>query len=227
MFRFIHAVPIGCFVVLATTTSAVAQTDPVKGIYAVARAGASVSSEQKFDIDDLPSQSTFTDKTKYKTGVTGEIGAGYDFGLFRLEQTIGYMGNDLNAKDTALDGFAAGGRTRTYTVSINGYIDIPLHSVVVPYVGGGIGASRVEADLTRVGTTTGSGSSYSGKDWGMTFHGDVGVGVHVTPKATVELGGRYTQTGSLKFQGQNLGSAATFQPKLHSLSALLGVRYVF
>ncbi|MEG3163382.1 hypothetical protein U1701_02130 [Sphingomonas sp. PB2P19] len=51
------------FVSLAATP-ALAQTEPVTGTYGVARAGASVSSEQMFDLDTLPSSSTFDDKTK-------------------------------------------------------------------------------------------------------------------------------------------------------------------
>ncbi|MBE2992524.1 outer membrane protein with beta-barrel domain [Sphingomonas sp. PP-CE-3G-477] len=201
-----------------------AQDAPARGIYAVARAGASVNSEQKFDVDTLPSQ--FDDKTKYKTGLTGEIGGGYDFGMFRIEQTIGYNGNSLNLKDLGTSNLPASGRTRSYNVSVSGYVDIPLHAVFVPYIGGGIGASRVDANLSRVGAS-GVGSSYSGKDWGMTWHGDAGIGINVAAKTTLEIGGRYAQTSKLAFDGQDAGVATRYEPTLRTLSGTIGVRHIF
>ncbi|SFO36143.1 outer membrane protein [Sphingomonas sp. OK281] len=212
------------FAAATLATAAYAQDEPVRGIYGVARAGASVNSEQKFDVDNLPSQ--FDDKTKYKTGLTGEIGGGYDFGMFRVEQTIGYNSNSLNVKDVGTDNLPASGRTRSYNVSVSGYVDIPLHTMFVPYVGGGIGASRVDANLSRVGTS-GASSSYAGKDWGMTWHADAGLGINVAPKTTLEIGGRYSQTSKLTFEGQDAGVATSYEPKLRNISGTLGIRHIF
>lgn len=224
MTRFVFASVIALAATASFSSAAQAQDEPVRGIYAVARAGASVNSEQKFDIDSLPSQ--FDDKTKYKTGLTGEIGGGYDFGMFRIEQTIGYNGNNLDLKDLGTGNLPASGRTRSYTVSVSGYIDIPLHAVFVPYLGGGIGASRVDANLSRTGAN-GLSSSYSGKDWGMTWHGDAGVGINVARKTTIEVGGRYSQTSKLAFNGQDAGAATRYEPKLRTLSGTVGVRHIF
>lgn len=224
MTRFVFASLIALGAAMPLSSVAQAQDEPARGIYAVARAGASVNSEQKFDVDSLPSQ--FDDKTKYKTGLTGEIGGGYDFGMFRVEQTIGYNGNSLNLKDLGTDSLPASGRTRSYNVSVSGYVDIPLHAVFVPYLGGGIGASRVDANLSRTGAN-GLNSSYSGKDWGMTWHGDAGIGINVAPKTTVEVGGRYSQTSKLAFDGQDAGAATRYEPKLRTLSGTIGVRHIF
>jgi opacity protein-like surface antigen len=207
----------------ALAAPAMAQSEPDKGIYAVARVGGTIGSEAK--IDDA--SSFFRDKTKYKAGITGQIGGGYDFGMFRLEQTIGYSSIDLNGKKAATGGFDADGRSRMFSTSVAGYIDIPLHAIIVPYVGGGVGIARVDSRLSRVSGTTGVGSSYSGKDWGMMFHGDVGVGIEVAPKTTVEVGGRYTRVSGLKYDGQSGTTDASFKPKLSSISATLGVRHIF
>lgn len=205
-------------------SAAHAQSEAPRGIYAVARVGASINSDQKFNVEQLPSQ--FDDKTKYKTGLTGEIGGGYDFGLFRIEQTMGYNSNNLDLKGIGSNNLPASGRTRSYNISVSGYLDIPLHSIFVPYVGGGIGASRVEANLSRTGAG-GLVSQYSGKDWGLTWHGDVGVGIRVSPKATVEVGGRYSQTSKLAFEGTSNGVAARFEPTLRTLAGTVGLRYRF
>lgn len=206
---------------------ALAQDDPVKGIYAVARAGASISPEQKFDGSSVPLSSLFDDKTKYKTGITGQIGGGYDFGLFRVEQTIGYTSNDLNLKDANTGGLTSAGRSRAFSMTVAGYVDIPVHKTIVPYVGGGIGAARVEANLSRVNSATSVGSSFSGKDWGLMWHADAGIGVRVSRKMTIEVGGRYAQTSGLKYAGESAGVATSFEPKLSTLSATIGVRHVF
>jgi opacity protein-like surface antigen len=212
---------------LGLATPAWAQDDGEKGIYAVARAGASIGPESKLDLDKVPSSTTFDEKTKYKTGITGEIGGGYDFGMFRVEQTIGYTSNNLNVKDSDTGSLVGAGRSRAFNMTVSGYVDIPVSKMIIPYVGGGVGVSRVDADLSRVNSTTGIGSSYSGKDWGMTFHADAGIGVRVAPKTTIEIGGRYSQTSGLKFNGQSDGVATSYEPKLRSLTGTLGVRYAF
>jgi opacity protein-like surface antigen len=218
---------LGAAALTAATSAHAQEDDDNKGFYGVARVGASISPQSKLDPDGAPAGSTFDEKTKYKTGVTGELGGGYDFGMFRIEQTAGYTSNSLNVQDAQRGGFAAAGRTRSFTVGVSGYVDIPMGRMITPYLGAGIGAARVDANLSRVDNATGTGSSYSGKDWGLQWHADTGIGVRVARKTTVELGGRYTQTSGLKFAGQSDGAATSYQPKLRSLSAMLGIRQNF
>jgi opacity protein-like surface antigen len=207
---------------LASATPALAQDT---GIYAVARAGISIKPEQKFNRDDL--SASFPDTIKNKISATGMIGGGYDFGMFRVEQTIGYTTGKIDRKSIGGSGIAGDGKTRSFSMTLAGYIDIPMHSMIVPYVGGGIGVARVNASLSRIDSATGVGDSFKGKDWGLMWHGDVGVGVHVAPKTVVEFGGRYSQTTKLSFEGQSGGTRVMFNPKLSAISATVGVRYTF
>jgi opacity protein-like surface antigen len=198
--------------------------DDDKGIYAVARAGMAVDPQQKIgSADDIVS--AFDDKTKYKSGITGQIGAGYDFGMFRVEQTVGYT--NLKAKGLDQDGFTGEGRNKAMSMTVAGYIDIPVSSFIIPYVGGGVGVTRVDARLSRTDDLTGIASSYSGKDWGMMWHADAGVGIRVAPKVMLEVGGRYSQASGLKFDGVSNGQDTVFKPKMRTLSGTLGVRYMF
>lgn len=198
--------------------------DTEKGIYAVARAGMAVNPEQKIgNADDIVT--AFDDKQKYKSGITGEIGGGYKFGMFRIEQTIGYT--DLKAKDLDENGFTGEGRNKVFAMSVNGYVDIPVSSFMIPYVGGGVGITRVDASLSRTDSLTGVASSYAGKDYGILFHADAGVGIRVAPKVVVEVGGRYSQTSGLKFDGVSAGQDTVFKPKMRTLSGTIGVRYMF
>lgn len=224
MFRLHHLAALA-MVAAPWATKAHAQ-DAEKGIYAVARAGGVIQPDQKLDRNGLPNV-TIDDNTKYRTGVTGEIGGGYDFGMFRLEQTIGYTDLKLNRDRAEAGGFLADGRAKMFTMSVNGYVDIPLGRVFVPYVGGGVGVARVDADLSRVDAVTGAGSSYSGKDWGLLWHADAGLGIKVSRKATVEVGARYTRVSSLAFDGQSDGVATQFAPQLNGISGTVGLRYRF
>jgi opacity protein-like surface antigen len=224
MTRFVFASLLTAAAALPLATAAHAQETPTKGIYAVARAGASISTDQTFK--DLTSSSAFDKKTKYKTGITGEIGGGYDFGMFRIEQTVGYNSGKLDRKDAQSDGFTANGKTRSLSMSIAGYVDLPVSRMFTPYIGGGGGVARVKADLSRT-NGLGASSAYSGQDWGLMWHGDAGVGIEVAPKTTVEVGARYSQTSKLKFNGSNGVIATSYQPTLKTISGTIGVRYIF
>ncbi|MCJ2185947.1 outer membrane protein [Novosphingobium beihaiensis] len=221
-----HASLLGFAALAATAAAPVqAQDDDGHGIYGVARAGASFQPKQTLDGSDFDVSDTFEKDTKYKSGLTGEIGAGYDFGIVRVEQTIGYTRH--NPKNLDLGDLVGDGSFNAYNLSLNAFVDLPVSKVFVPFVGGGAGVARVDADLARADTVANLSSSYSGKDWGFMWHADAGIGVRLSSKATVELGARYTRISSLKFDGQNNGEAAVFDPKMSTLSGTLGLRYSF
>ena len=225
-FNTFHASLLGLAAITAMSVSpAQAQENDGKGIYAVARAGASFQPKQTLDGSAFDLSDTFDKKTDYERGFTGEIGAGYDFGIVRVEQTIGYTQHDPKGLDVG--DLTGNGSFNAYNVNLNAFIDLPVSKIFVPFAGGGVGLARVDADLSRADDATGASSSYSGKDWGLLWHADAGIGVHLSSKATVELGARYTRISSLKFDGQNNGADTTFSPKMSTLSGTLGLRYSF
>ena len=194
---------------LVVVPIAAAQADEVGGVYAVARAGGAFNPDVKFDTSGF---TAFNDSVKYKVSPTGEIGAGYQFSSFRLEQTLGYTSS--NAKDVE-------SHAKAYSLTISGYADIPVGQLIVPYVGGGIGAVRID---TQVSLPDISGEVES-KSWGPFWHLDAGIGFHVTPKVTVEFGGRYSRTLSMKGIGDS--DRILKVSDLHGASVMLGVRYLF
>jgi opacity protein-like surface antigen len=218
-------------VLLAAATAgaapAFAQDKPSTGVYGVARAGISLDTDARFPSEDSTAPATVQRTTDYKRGLNGEIGIGYDTGPFRLEGTVGYTTAKLDEKRAATAGFVADGRTKALTLGAAGYLDIGVSERFVPYVGGGIGASRVSSRLSRLGGTPAAGSRYSDKDWGFNWHLDAGIGIAATPSTTVELGGRYSRTSALEFAGTTGVAADTFRPRLSSWSAMLGIRQVF
>ncbi|MBB3957188.1 outer membrane protein [Novosphingobium sediminicola] len=193
------------------------QADTDKGIYGVGRVGATFGTGQK--LGSLPDRSAFSADSDYKPGITGELGIGYDFGLFRVEQTAGYTQFKPKASSGAI------GNTDAFTVSVAGYVDIPTGTRFEPYVGAGAGAARVQARAAQSANSL--SSAYNGKDWGFLWHADAGVGYRLTSKMTVEVGGRYSQIGSLSFSGQNNTINTTYHPKLNTWSGAIGLRYRF
>jgi opacity protein-like surface antigen len=225
MTRLTHGLMLALMTVSPIATAARAQETHETGVYAVARVGGSIAPKQKLDFDDL--SASFPNDAKYKAALTGQVGAGYDFGRFRVEQTIGYTDNELNSKDFRTDGFTGEGRSRSLAMTIAGYVDIPITDRIVPYVGGGVGAARVETRLSSTNAATGDTSSFSGKDWGLLWHADAGVGVRMSPKTTLEFGARYSQTSRLKYDGVNEAINTSYEPKLSNVSGTVGVRYAF
>ncbi|UAK25580.1 outer membrane protein [Sphingomonas nostoxanthinifaciens] len=223
---------IAVFLTLSAAGPAIAQSDagstddhagPTKGFYVVGRVGGTVANKGKLDIDS----SVLKKDAKYKAGLTGEIGGGYDFGMFRLEQTIGYSDLKLDRNKSSGDGVSSAGRAKVFSVLLSGFVDIPVSRLVTPYIGGGAGIARVESNLSSIDTVSGNSSSFNGKKYGLLLHADAGVGLNVAPHTTLEVGGRYTRISGMKFKGENLGVDTTFKPKLSSLSGLVGVRYTF
>lgn len=207
------------------TTSASAQSDEkVTGPYAVARAGVAADSDIRLRDRDAEF-GAFRRDSDFKPGFTGELGGGYDFGGFRLEGTVGYANAKLDRERQQIAG--ADGRARSLNLGLSGYVDIPLGQVIVPYLGAGIGASRVKASFLRPGVVPGADSRFSGNDWGFSYHVDAGVGVRVAPATTVEFGARYMRTTKLDYDGRTGLVAQSFRPRLSSVSAMVGVRQVF
>ncbi len=203
-----------------------AAPDAATGAYGVVRAGVAVDSDLRFRDRDRAAPSTLPKNADFKPGFTGEIGAGYDLGAFRLEGTVGYSQVKLDRKRAGA-GFADDGRVRALNLGVSGYFDIPVSETVTPFVGGGVGATRVEGRLARSIGTPAAVSAFRDRDWGFQWHLDAGVGIKAGDRTTVELGARYTRTSALKFEGANGARAAEFGPRLGSTSVMVGLRQGF
>ena len=224
MFRPVFT-PLLIVALCAAATPALAQTS--SGVYGVVRAGAAIDSDSKFKDRDTAAPANVRKSEDFKPGFNGELGVGYATGPFRVEGTVGYTRATIDTKRTGAEG-----RAKQLNLGLSAYADIPTGSAITPYVGGGIGASRVEADFARVGGTPAAGSRYSGKDWGYQWHLDAGVGIQVAEKTALELGARYTRTSALEYRGFSgpvgVGAVAdSFTPRLASVSVLAGIRHRF
>jgi opacity protein-like surface antigen len=215
-------------------SAASAQESPPQGIYGVARAGLAIDTDARFPSSDTTAPATFQRDTDHKPGVTGELGLGYDFGAVRIEGTVGYATARLDRKKAQAGGFFVDGRTKALTLGLAGYVDIATGSAFTPYLGGGIGASRVDMRLSRLSGTPSAGSRFDDRDWGINWHADAGVAIAAGRSTTVDIGARYSRVSSLDFEGRTgtataMPSAAAdaFRPRLSSWSAMIGLRQAF
>ena len=212
-----------CLIALAIFPIAATQAQETldKGIYAVARAGAELNPDLKFDLDALDVSSSIDDKVKYKVAPFGEIGGGYSFGTFRAEETLGYSSSNAKSADVQ-------GRARFYFLTISGFADIPVTDLIVPYIGGGMGAVRVDTDLSFASAITDTQVSLQGKSWGPFWHLDTGVGFRITPKVTADVGVRYEKTfGTMKGIGHSDDYGLASLAQFDAAAGMVGVRYRF
>lgn len=242
---------------------AFAQKLGAPGAYGVVRAGAQLDSDLKFPKQPAspaakpgttPPRSPartippgFSRDVDAKAAFTGELGAGYDFGGFRLEGTVGYGSAKIDASTLGDRANVAGGRVKSLDLGISGYADLNPGGRLNPFVGAGIGASRVDASVSRVANPTTPatpaarrpGTRLNDRDWGFRWHLDAGLGYQLNPATTLELMGRYSQTSALSFDAKSIavtgtGPSATattttssYKPKLSSTSLMLGLRQKF
>lgn len=246
-------------IVALHSQSASAQTAPAPRAheaapYVVARAGVQIDSDLKLRRPDTVAPSRLLRDIDAKPGVTGELGAGYDFGGFRLEGTVGY-GTAAVDREWLSDRTSTGsGRLKSLDLGVAGYVDLIPGARFSPFLGGGIGASRVDARVARLapavvatGTTAPRpgtpaaraaeagriGTRMDDRDWGFKWHLDAGAGYNVAPGTTLEIAGRYSRTTSLDLQGRSIAAVGrpavtrSFEPRQSSASILLGLRQKF
>jgi opacity protein-like surface antigen len=159
---------------------------------------------------------------------SGGLGVGYQFSdLFRADVTGDLFRGDFNGKfatTTACAGGPAGtgcsGKTTASfsagSLMANGYVDIGTVAGFTPYIGAGLGATRVSWGDARTtsscvdGTIAcGSSASVSARnpgdaDWRFTYAVMAGVAYQLAPNVKLDLGYRYSHVAG----GDMFGSSA-------------------
>ena len=84
----------------------------------------------------------------HKLGVDGDMIAGYDFGMFRLEAELGYKRShhkeyQLTDEGDELFEVDADGRSSTYSLMLNGMVDVGNERDINFYAGAGAGYAQV------------------------------------------------------------------------------------
>jgi opacity protein-like surface antigen len=205
--------------------------------------------------------SSFNQTTDFDTGGTFQLGVGYQFNnWFRGDITGQYRGKS-NFKGTDLLAFPWGGATangidnygaskQEWLILANAYVDLGTWWCVTPFIGAGVGTSRVSisgftdtgvsnANFTGLGAPVVSGppvssfaTALSDSKWNFAWAVHAGLGYKVTPNVTLELAYSYVNLGdgvtgvASTFDGSAGGHVFKFND-ITSHDLTLGVRWNF
>jgi opacity protein-like surface antigen len=188
----------------------------------------------------------------FESGMLFGIGLGYEYNNWlRFDGTIEYRGETgFHGFDTWTSG-VADPRFNNYTAKksewlflLNGYLDLGTWRAVTPFIGAGIGASRVTihsfrdaginyttpGDLTTAVPTMAFANAAS--KWNFAWALYAGLAYDVTPNFTVELAYRYVDLGDgqsgdiVSFDGSNPNNNPMHFKGLTSHDLKLGVRWL-
>jgi len=166
----------------------------------------------------------------FDTGLSGEIGVGYDFGQFRIEGT--YVRNNTSMNNISTDGSVDNVKYATFSTDVNdgnanlnsfmvnGYIDFDTKSKFVPYLGGGIGYTNVNFSSYNVKV-----SGYeveSGEGSANTFGYQAKAGISYLASDNIDIFGEATFFGTTGFSIETANVDG-----VTSWGARGGVRYRF
>jgi opacity protein-like surface antigen len=193
---------------------------------------------------------SFQETTGFDTGGIYQLGAGYQFNhWFRVDVTGEYRGS-ANFHGLDLISFPNGGTTGfgsdVYSASksewlflVNAYADLGTWWCITPYIGAGIGTSRVQISNfldQGVGSLFGGGvgpslvSAQTGSQWNFAWALHAGLSYQVTQNMAVDLGYSYVNLGNgttgvdSAFDGSAGGHVFQFH-NITSQDVKLGVRW--
>lgn len=158
----------------------------------------------------------------------GALAIGYDFNVncyapVRAELEFAMRGKAKKSWRESGEGYRAKGEAKADVTSIfaNAYYDFYNQSDFTPYLGAGLGAARIKIETK--GSYAWSGGvareSYSKSEWDFAWNVGAGVAYKLTEQASLDLGYRYADFGSL--------SDNSVDVDVTGHEVLLGLRFTF
>jgi opacity protein-like surface antigen len=223
----------------------------------------SVNNIRKSDPTAYSGLISFRETTSFDTGGIFDVGAGYRFNSwFRTDVTAQYRGNANFKGSDVLVGTFPGlvngpfSGQNNYSASksellflANAYVDLGTWWCVTPFIGAGVGTSRVTisgftdtgaTNIQLVGNPTVAvvsgppvasfATATSGSKWNFAWAAHAGLAYQISPNVTLELAYSYVDLGSgttgaiSTFDGTNKGNVMKFND-ITSHDLKLGVRW--
>jgi opacity protein-like surface antigen len=152
---------------------------------------------------------SFQQTSTINTGGIFDLGVGYQFNNWFRADVIGQYRGKTNFLATDLVSFSNAGAVTpgvdTYTGTksewlflANGYVDLGTWWCVTPFIGAGVGTSRVTIS-NFVDTNTPAGGvnvAGSGSKWNFAWAAHAGLAYKISPSVTLELAYSYVNLGS-------------------------------
>jgi opacity protein-like surface antigen len=139
----------------------------------------------------------------YKAGLDSSIGfnaaAGYRFALLRGEAEIHYLSAGI--RDTGIAQVTTSGDFQRTSLFANLYMDFPFTFLIEPYLGAGIGISKVKVDIDNLFAGEGAGASFSSSadDRRFSYQLMAGLRFNVFETISIHAGYRYLNVDALSF----------------------------
>jgi opacity protein-like surface antigen len=173
---------------------------------------------------------------EFSGGLAYFVQAGRRFDDFRLELELGRRTNDADQFGSILDVVPARGSLDATSLMLNAVYDLPIGERVRPYLGAGIGGTRVKADRVRKSVTDPDRTgALFGSDERFSWQVLAGLSWRLDESWSLTFNYRYLDAGDARINYgvgcQASGSNCIFSDELdqeydaHSLSA--GIRYDF
>ena len=133
----------------------------------------------------------------FDDGTGWEGGLGYDFGWLRTEVSYGESLIEIEGISAVREvgplsgtpvASSASGDLKVNNILINGYIDVPLGKKLTPYIGGGVGASKLDIDNIIVDGDV----LESANTWLFGYQGKLGVNYALTKSFNIFGEGTYS-----------------------------------
>jgi len=152
---------------------------------------------------------SFEQTSSVNTGGIFDVGVGYQFNNWFRADVIGQYRGKSNFLATDIYSFTNAGAITsgvdTYTGTksewlflANGYVDLGTWWCVTPFIGAGLGASRVTiSNFVDTNTPTGGVNvSGPGSKWNFAWAAHAGVAYTISPSVTLELAYSYVNLGN-------------------------------
>ena len=154
---------------------------------------------------------------EYDTGYTIGGAVGYMMEKFRLEGELSYQANDIDKVSGAGGSEPVNGDVTALTLLFNGYFDFDTGRFWTPYITGGLGYSKVEADIDGL----------SEDDNVFTYQ--LGVGVGFAMSETLTLDWRYCYLGAedFSYRYSDPSGSITLDAAIASHNLTVGLHFAF
>ena len=155
-------------------------------------------------------------------GRLGQVGANH---RWRVEGELSYRSN--NVKSLSLNGTSATGPTgkmKSTSLMLNGYIDFNEASDFTPYLGAGLGLSKVDADNFGSSTTP---TILNDGDTVFAYQAIAGIGWDISSRTELFLEYRYFATEDVGVRTTPAAGAVSTNLSYDTNNVFLGVRFGF
>jgi len=191
------------------------------GPYVGVEGGVVFLSDSSFDVAGIN-----VGDIKFDTGWGIGLTGGYDFGTWRLEGELAYRANDVKEFSDSTGSFPLDGDVSSTVLMLNAYYDFrTISPSVIPYIGAGIGAAFVSADVTDPDPVFG-GQVLDDDDTVFAYQLIAGVAFPVSKQLTIDLNYRYLGTTDPAFEIVG-ASGIEAEAEIQSHNIFVGLRYSF